>query len=122
MRFLVDENLSPQLCRHLTGQDDAAEHVHDAVGAGASDDAILAYAAENDAVIVTADTDFGALLARTRAQRPSVILVRELLSLAAERQGALLAANMHALHDILAKGAVVVFSQDDIRVRLLPIG
>ncbi|GAA5111969.1 hypothetical protein [Haloechinothrix salitolerans] len=61
-------------------------------------------------------------LAHSKAHAPSVILVRELLSLAVERQGALLAANMSALRDILIKGAVVVFSQDDIRVRPLPIG
>lgn len=121
MRFLVDENLSPQLCALLTGGSDTAEHVRDAVGPGATDQQILTYALDHAAVIVTADTDFGGLLARGRMSEPSVVLVRELLSLPAVAQGRLLAANLDQVREALTKGAVVVFSLDDIRVRLLPI-
>lgn len=87
MRFLVDENLSPQLCALLTGGSDTAEHVRDAVGPGATDQQILTYALDHAAVIVTADTDFGGLLARGRMSEPSVVLVRELLSLPAVLRG-----------------------------------
>jgi len=66
VRFLVDENFSPQLCALLTGGSDTAEHVRDAVSPGATDQQILTYALDHAAVIVTADTDFGGLLARGR--------------------------------------------------------
>jgi predicted nuclease of predicted toxin-antitoxin system len=81
MRFLVDENLSPQLCQCLGAKGDSAQHVRQSVGAGAADEDILAYATRNLAVVITAGTDFGELLARQRATQPSVILVRRLLSL-----------------------------------------
>jgi predicted nuclease of predicted toxin-antitoxin system len=81
VRFLVDENLSPQLCEYLTSAGDDAEHAHQATGPGATDQQILSYARSHAAVIVTADTDFGALLAQAKTAKPSVILVRELLSL-----------------------------------------
>jgi predicted nuclease of predicted toxin-antitoxin system len=121
VRFLVDENLSPQLCQFLAASGDTAEHAHEALGPGASDQEILAYAIDREAVIVTADTDFGALLARARRTEPSVVLVRELLSLPVTGQGRLLAANLDQVRDALAKGAIVVFSQTDIRVRPLPL-
>jgi predicted nuclease of predicted toxin-antitoxin system len=121
VRFLVDENLSPQLCAFLTAGGNTAEHTNEVVGPGATDTEILAYATENSATVVTADTDFGALLARGRLTEPSVVLVRELLSLPVVSQGRLLAANLEQVREVLLKGAVVVFSLNDIRVRLLPI-
>jgi predicted nuclease of predicted toxin-antitoxin system len=121
VRFLVDENLSPQLCQFLTASGDVAEHAHEALGPGASDQDILTYATDLDAVIVTADTDFGVLLAQGRKSGPSVVLMRELLSLPAADQGRLVSANLDQIRGILTKGAIVVFSLTDIRVRPLPI-
>lgn len=121
MNFLVDENLSPRLCTLLASAGSVAEHVADAVGAGASDDRVLEHAREHAQVIVTADTDFGTLMARSGARRPSVILVRELLGLTVSDQGALLAANLDQIRDVLSAGAVVAVGLDGIRVRPLPI-
>lgn len=92
------------------------------MGQDASDKEIFAYAASNEAVIVTADTDFGTLLAQAKASQPSVILMRELLSLPVAGQGRLLAANMDQIRDVLTKGAIVAFSRSEMRVRPLPIG
>jgi len=121
MRFLVDENLSPQLCQSLATSGDVVEHVTDALSAGAADQDVMAYAAAVGAVVITADTDFGALLARGGQGKPSVMLVRELLSLPVDSQGRLLSANLDQIRDVLAKGAIVVLSLTDIRVRPLPI-
>jgi predicted nuclease of predicted toxin-antitoxin system len=121
VRFLVDENLSPRLCPFLVSAGDSAEHVRDAIGSGAGDDAVMQSAAGTGAVIVTADTDFGTLLARSGRSGPSVILVRELLSLAVEDQGRLIAANLDQIRPALTTGAIVVLTLSDIRVRPLPI-
>jgi predicted nuclease of predicted toxin-antitoxin system len=121
MRFLVDENLSPRLCQLIATPDDTVEHVTDALGPGASDREIMAYAIDDGAVVLTADTDFGALLARGGQGKPSVVLVRELLSLPVAGQGRLLAANLGQVRDVLTNGAIVVLSPHDIRVRPLPI-
>jgi predicted nuclease of predicted toxin-antitoxin system len=84
-------NLSPRLCDFLTLDGDIAEHVRDAVGSGAADAHVLETAVERGAVIVTADTDFGTLLARSGRCRPSVLLGRELLGLSVADQGRLIA-------------------------------
>jgi predicted nuclease of predicted toxin-antitoxin system len=82
--FLVDENLSPRLCSFGAVAADVAEHVGQAIGQGASDRVVLDYAVDHGAVIVTADTDSGTLIARPRTVHPSVVLVRELLGLSVE--------------------------------------
>jgi predicted nuclease of predicted toxin-antitoxin system len=109
VRFLVDENRSPQLCQFLTASGDVAEHAHEALGPGSSDQDILTYATDLDAVIVTADTDFGVLLAQGQKSGPSVFLMGELLSLPVADQGRLLSANLDQIRGILTKGAIVVF-------------
>lgn len=121
MKFLFDENLSPRLCGFLAGEQDVAEHVRDALCSGVGDQAVLEHADENDAVIVTADTDFGTLIARGGRTRPSIILMRELLGLPVDEQGRLLVANLDQIRGALTRGAVVVLSSDTIRIRPLPI-
>ena len=75
MRFLVDANLSPRVAAGLTSAGFDSVHVAEVGLLTASDQAILDYAAENGLVIVSADTDFGELLALSRgAIRPSAVL------------------------------------------------
>ena len=80
MRLLVDENLS-RVARLLREDGHDAAHVIE-VGLGNTDDPLILGAAADDArIIVTADTDFRALLA---ARRPGVSFVNADL-LAAQR-------------------------------------
>jgi predicted nuclease of predicted toxin-antitoxin system len=101
----------------LTAEGDSAQHVHEVLGAGASDHAVMQHAIDHGAVIITADTDFGALLVEGRRTGHSP----ELLSLPVASQGRLLAANLDQVREVLITGAIVVFSLDDIRVRPLPL-
>ena len=122
MRFLVDANLSPRVAARLISAGFDSVHVTEVGLLTASDQAILDYAAENGLVIVSADTDFGELLALSRgAIRPSAVLLRSADRLTPDQQAALLAANLPAATDELKAGALVTIARGRVRIRSLPI-
>lgn len=87
----------------------------------APDPDILAHAATSGQVIISADTDFGELLAVTGATRPSVILLRSADHLTPDQQATLLIANLSAITADLHAGAAVSIARGRLRVRPLPV-
>ncbi len=70
MRFLVDESLQRHVADLLVGNGHNAVHVSDIGLRGAPDETILAAADEDSRTLITADTDFGTLLALSGAAQP----------------------------------------------------
>ena len=71
--------------------------------------------------VVSADTDFGELLARTHQTDPSVILFRRHPYDTASMVRSLSAA-IAAIETDLDDGAIAVIGRDRLRIRRLPIG
>ncbi len=121
MRFLIDNALSPTMAEALCLSGHDAIHVR-AVGLrSASDAAIFAFAGEQGRIVVSADTDFGTLLSLSRASRPSVILFRRSSRRRPNELVRLLLENLPSIASALESGAIVVFRDDRIRIRALPL-
>ncbi len=71
---------------------------------------------------MSADTDFGTILALRQVSAPSVILFRGHLLRHPGLQGEMVLANLPTLTAALEQGCVAVFEGLRIRVRMLPIG
>lgn len=122
MRFLIDNNLSPLLADHLKAAGHDAAHLRDYGLQAATDPVVLGQARDDNRVLISADTDFGTLLAQEKADRPSILLIRRLVGRRAAEQAAIILANLDAVADDLDAGAVVVLTDEWVRVRRLPIG
>jgi predicted nuclease of predicted toxin-antitoxin system len=81
---------------------------------------MLARALDEDRTVVSADTDFGTILATQEANRPSFILFREPNLLVAHAYIQMLLPVLPALESALIGGCVVVFRKNRLRVRKLP--
>lgn len=121
MKFLIDVCLPTTLAELLNNVG------HDAVDARhiglqrASDPTIMRRALDEDRILVSADTDFGTLLARSGDDAPSVILIRRGQGRRAEALATSLASTVDRVADDLSRGAVVVIEDERIRIRRLPI-
>jgi predicted nuclease of predicted toxin-antitoxin system len=74
------------------------------------------FAIDDERIIISHDTDFGALLAFRRVSAPSFILIRSSDPLTPDEQAKLDTVAAH-----LAAGAIAVFARGHLRGRRLPI-
>jgi predicted nuclease of predicted toxin-antitoxin system len=121
MKLLLDQGLPRTAVDRLRNLGIEAEHVGDLGMAAATDDAILKTARDRNAVVVTLDADFHALLARSRTTSPSVVRIR-IEGLKAAELAALVNEVLSVAATELQAGAAVSVTAHRIRIRLLPIG
>jgi len=121
VNFLIDNNLSPLLADALKAAGHDAVHVRDLGMQAATDEAVLDQARAGEQVLISADTDFGGILSRSKAADPSVILIRRMAGRRAAEQAAIILANLDQVTEDLAAGAMVVIHEDLLRVRRLPM-
>ena len=104
MKFIVDNALSHRLARALVDAGHDAVHVRDYQLQAASDEAIFERAASEDRIVISADTDFGTLLAIRGQSTPSVILFRGAVSRRADEQVRILLAHIAEVEPDLISG------------------
>lgn len=121
MKFLIDNNLSPLLAEGLKAVGHNAVHLRDLGMQAAADPEVLAHAETQGRILISADTDFGGLLAQSGAAGPSVLLIRRLTDRRASEQCAIILANLDQAAEDLSAGAIVVLGDDWLRIRRLPV-
>ena len=120
MKFLIDNALSPIIARGLIEAGHDAIHVRDVGMAAAADPEIIELAIKENRILISADTDFGALLALRESAKPSFILFRQ-TDKRPSSQLIFLLNQLPTLKKDLSSGCVVVFEDNRIRIRPLPI-
>ena len=76
MKVLVDMNLSPRWIIFMADAGIEAAHWSTLGAKNAPDSEIMDFARANDYVVLTHDLDFGAILAATHGEKPSVVQIR----------------------------------------------
>ncbi|MFN0016220.1 MAG: DUF5615 family PIN-like protein [Saprospiraceae bacterium] len=120
MKILIDMNLSPDWAIALQNVGIEAAHWSTLGDPSAPDTVIFGYAARHDFVIFTHDLDFGAILAVTRAAKPSVIQVRTQDALPTAI-GDLVILAIRQFEGLLESGALLTIDPSRHRVRVLPL-
>jgi predicted nuclease of predicted toxin-antitoxin system len=120
MKLVLGMNLPPSWAGLLGSSGFDAVHWIDIGPPNAPDQHIMRWAARHRRVLLTQDLDFGAILAATQAQRPSVVQLRgdDLINVQMVRR---VAVALNQVADDLEAGALVTVDLFRTRIRVLPI-
>jgi predicted nuclease of predicted toxin-antitoxin system len=121
MKFIVDVCLSRQVAQTLDQAGHEAIHWSEVGDPKAKDAVIMAWAAHQLYIVITADTDFGHLLAKSSDASPSTIILRTAVHSAHVVVPLLLQVIPASLTE-LDEGALITVDEQRVRIRRLPIG
>jgi len=120
MKILIDMNLSPDWVEALAAESVDSVHWSKIGASSASDKELMAWAKSSGYMVLTHDLDFGAILAATNADAPSVVQLR-FQDLAPSHGAQLVAKVLHDYRHELEQGALISLDEDKARVRILPL-
>jgi predicted nuclease of predicted toxin-antitoxin system len=120
MKLLIDMNLSPRWIDTMTRAGITAVHWSNVGASNAPDSVIMAYACQNDYVVLTHDLDFGAILAATQGKKPSVVQIRA-DDVSPSVIGKQVITALQQMAAELEHGALLIVDPLRTRVRVLPL-
>jgi len=120
MKLLADVHISPMTISALLTARYEIIRTTDYIPAKATDKEIIDLALQNNAVIVTQDLDFSALIAQRRLNKPSVISLR-----VGDAKPGIISALLERILPLIEKdlmdGAIISVEEHEYRIRKLPI-
>lgn len=120
MRLLIDMNLSPHWVAAFKEAGIDAVHWSMLGAFNATDAAIMAYARQHDCVVATHDLDFGAILAATQGEKPSVVQIRA-DDVSPTAIGSQVINALKQMSMELDSGALLIVDPSRTRLRVLPL-
>lgn len=120
MNIILDMNLPPKWAVLLNEAGFNALHWSEVGAPTAADEEIMDYARKTDAVVLTHDLDFSAILAATQGNKPSVVQLRSAIPPSAETLN-FIATALRQMQAELQVGALVTIDSSRARIRLLPL-
>jgi predicted nuclease of predicted toxin-antitoxin system len=120
MKLLVDMNLSPHWVDLLANAGIDAEHWSKIGPHNAPDSEIMAYAKANEYIVLTHDLDFGAILAATHGEKPSVVQIRS-EDVSPDAIGKQVIVALCQMESELKSGALLTIDPRRTRLRILPL-
>jgi predicted nuclease of predicted toxin-antitoxin system len=120
IEFLLDQGLPRSTVQHLQGMGLQSVHVGNLGLAAATDETILNAGRDRGAIVVTLDSDFHALLARSKASAPSVIRIR-IQGLKGDGVARVIQQVVQAVEGDLLAGAAVTVTERRLALRRLPL-
>ena len=120
MKLLIDMNLSPRWVEFLDRYGWQAVHWSHVGDPRATDHTIMEWARAQNHIVFTHDLDFGAILAVTNADSPSVLQVRT-HDVLPEHLGKLVVDALEQFREMLERGALITVDESTARARILPL-
>ncbi len=119
MKILIDMNLSTKWSSALQSFGLESVHWSDVGAVNAPDVEIVDYAVAKGYTVLTQDLDFGAILASSNSDRPSVVQLRT-DDLSPKAVGAQVIGAILKWSSQLSSGAMLTVENDGSRIRILP--
>ena len=119
MNLVIVMNLSPRWVSTLAQAGFSATHWSTLGAMDAPDTEIMRYALLQDCIVLTHDLDFGAILAATHGQKPSVVQIRA-EDVSPDVIANQVVAALRQMMTELAQGALLTVDVNRTRLRLLP--
>ena len=120
MKLIIDMNLSPQWVSVLKSGGHEPIHWSQVGVSNAPDREIMEWARTNNHVVFTHDLDFGAILAATDANSPSVFQIRT-QDISPKTLSGIVLSSLKQFEERLSEGALVSVNEKQARARLLPL-
>lgn len=120
MKLIADVNISPITVKGLKEKGYDIIRVTEVLSPSASDNEIIKLAIKEDAVIVTQDLDFSAIIAKSGLRKPSVISIRT-SDARPDFIAKLLLTLIPLIKNELHEGAIISVNEREYRVRKIPV-